>query len=155
MRAQGGGFFGCPRRELLHGSGVASIRSAPLTLVSGAGEDRPKEANRSSKEAGMLFQLTYTTRAGGSAKENEESARFTQALFAKWSPPPGMDIKSFYARADGRGGTVVLETDNVKALLDGPAKFGSINDFEIVPILDITEAVAIQIEAFDWIDSNS
>ena len=103
----------------------------------------------------MLFQVNYTARAGGSAQENEESARRTQALFAKWTPPPGMDIKSFYARADGQGGSVVVETDDVKVLLDGPAKFGAVNDFEIVPILDITDAVAIANEALDWAASIS
>ena len=66
-----------------------------------------------------------------------------------------MEIKSFHARADGRGGTVVVETNDVKTLLDGPAKFGIFNDFEIVPIVDITEAVAVQGEALDWIASIS
>ena len=103
----------------------------------------------------MLFQVNYTALAGGSAKENEESARRAQKLFAKWSPPSGMEIKSFHARADGRGGTVVLETNDVKALLDGPAKFGIFNDFEIVPIIDIADAVVIQDEALDWIASIS
>jgi hypothetical protein len=103
----------------------------------------------------MLFQINYTVLAGGSAKQNEESARRAQALFAKWTPPAGMEIKSFHARADGRGGTVVVEANDVKVLLDGPAKFGIFNDFEIVPILDITEAVAVQSEALDWIASIS
>jgi hypothetical protein len=103
----------------------------------------------------MLFQVNYTTRAGGSAKENEESAKRTLALFAKWSPPVGMEVKSFYARADGRGGTVMVETDDVKALVDGPAKFGAINDFEIVPVIDIGEAVPILSEALEWADSIS
>jgi hypothetical protein len=103
----------------------------------------------------MLFQINYTVLAGGSAKQNEESGRRAQAVFAKWTPPAGMEVKSFHARADGRGGTVVVETDDVKVLLDGPAKFGIFNEFEIVPILDIAEAVAVQNEALDWIASIS
>ncbi|TME28004.1 MAG: DUF3303 domain-containing protein [Chloroflexi bacterium] len=103
----------------------------------------------------MLFQVNYTTRAGGSAKDNEQSAKRGLALFSKWSPPPGMDVKSFHARADGKGGTVVVETDDVTVLLDGPAKFGAINEFEIVPIVDITEAVPILSEAIEWGDSIS
>jgi Protein of unknown function (DUF3303) len=103
----------------------------------------------------MLFQVNYTVRAGGSAKDNEESGRRAQKLFAKWTPPAGMEMKSFHARADGRGGTIVLETNDVKTLLDGPAKFGIFNDFEIVPILDITDAVAVQNEALDWMASVS
>src|SRR5439155_11590800 len=103
----------------------------------------------------MLFQVNYTTRAGGSAKENEESAKRTLALFAKWSPPAGMEVKSFYARADGKGGTVMVETDDVKTLLDGPSKFGAINEFEIVPVIEITEAVPILSEALAWAASIS
>ena len=103
----------------------------------------------------MLFQVNYTTRAGGSAKDNEESAKRALALFSKWSPPTGMEIKSFYARADGKGGSLVLEANDVKVLLDGPAKFGAINDFEIVPIVDIAEAVPILSEALEWGDSIS
>ncbi len=103
----------------------------------------------------MLFQVNYVTRASGSAGENEESAKRTQALFSKWSPPPGMEVKSFYARADGRGGTVMVETDDVKALVDGPAKFGTVNEFEIVPVIDISESVPILTEAIGWRDSIS
>ena len=101
----------------------------------------------------MLFQVNYTTRESGSARENEESGRRALALFSKWSPPAGMEIKSFLARADGRGGSIVLETDDVKVLLEGPAKFGGVNEFEIVPVLDITEAVPIYSEAIAWTES--
>ena len=101
----------------------------------------------------MLFQINYTTREGGSARENEESGKRALALFSHWSPPAGMEIKSFLARADGKGGSLVLETDDVKVLLDGPAKFGAINEFEIVPVLDISEAMPIYSEGAAWADS--
>jgi hypothetical protein len=101
----------------------------------------------------MLFQVNYITRSGGSADQNEASAKRSLALFSKWSPPTGMEIKSFYARADGRGGTVILETNNVEALTEASAKFGAINEFEIIPILDITTAVPIYNEAVEWAES--
>lgn len=103
----------------------------------------------------MLFQVNYATRAGGSAKENTESAKRALALFSKWSPPAGMEIKSFYARADGKGGSVVVETDDVKTLLDGPAKFGAVNEFEIVPVIEIAESVPILSEALAWTEAVS
>jgi hypothetical protein len=103
----------------------------------------------------MLFQVTYTARSGGSAKENEESGKRGLALFSKWSPPAGMEIKSFYSRVDGQGGTLIVETDDAKVLLEGPAKFGGLNEFEIVPVLDITEATPIYSEAEEWLDSIS
>jgi Protein of unknown function (DUF3303) len=101
----------------------------------------------------MLFQINYTTREGGSAQENEASGKRALALFSKWSPPAGFDIKSFHARADGRGGTLVVEANDVTVLAEGTAKFGAVNEFEIVPILDITEAVTIYAEAAAWADS--
>ena len=101
----------------------------------------------------MLFQVNYSTRSGGSVQDNEASSKRAMALFSKWSPPAGVEIKSFYARADGRGGTIILETDNVEALAEGPAKFGAINEFEITPILDITTAVPIYNDAIAWADS--
>jgi hypothetical protein len=66
-----------------------------------------------------------------------------------------MDVTSFHARADGKGGTVVVETDDVKVVLDGPAKFDAINEFEIVPVVDVTEAVPPLSEALAWGDSIS
>lgn len=102
-----------------------------------------------------MFQINYATRANGTAAENQESARRTLALFSKWSPPAGMEVKSFYARADGRGGSLIVETDDVKVLLDGPSKFGAINEFEIVPVIEISEAVPILSEALAWVDSIS
>lgn len=101
----------------------------------------------------MLFQINYYTRAGGSASENEASGKRALALFGKWSPPTGMEIKSFHARADGRGGTLVVEAKDAAVLAEGPAKFSAINDFEIVPILDITDAISIYSEATAWADS--
>lgn len=101
----------------------------------------------------MLFQVNYSARAGGSAKENAESAKRALALFSNWTPPAGMEIKSFYARADGRGGTVVVETDDAKTLLDGPSKFGSVNEFEIVPVIEIGEGVTVLSESIAWAES--
>ena len=103
----------------------------------------------------MLFQINYTARSGGSVEENEASGKRALALFSKWSPPAGLEVKSFYARADGRGGTLVVEASDAAVLADGPAKFGVVNDFEIVPILDITDAIPIYSEASAWIDSIS
>ena len=48
----------------------------------------------------------------------------------------------------------MVETDDAKLLLDGSAKFGFFNDFEVVPIVDITEAVAVQNAALDWVASS-
>ena len=43
-----------------------------------------------------------------------------------------MEIKSFCARADGKGGSVVVETDDLKKGLLDPPSFGAVNNFEII-----------------------
>jgi hypothetical protein len=53
-----------------------------------------------------------------------------------------MKIKSVCVRPDGKGGSVVVETDDAKALLDGPAEFGAVNNFEMIPAPRIRASVS-------------
>ena len=76
-------------------------------------------------------------------------------LFSKWSPPEGLKMSEFVERLDGRGGYVVCETDDPLLLLDGPSKFGVANTFEVVPVMDIMDAIPVAQEAIDFRDSIS
>lgn len=99
----------------------------------------------------MLFQVNYTARVGGSAADIEASSKRGLALYGKWTP--GFEVKSFHIRADGKGGTIVVETDDVGTIVDSVSKFNSINEVEIVPIMDVGEALPIYSEALAWVDS--
>ena len=61
----------------------------------------------------MLFQITYTARSGGSVAENEASGKRGLAMLSKWSPPAGLEISRSTLASDGRGGTLVVETNDV------------------------------------------
>jgi len=47
------------------------------------------------------------------------------------------------SRVDGEGGFAVIETDNQAGLLDGVSKFLTWLEFDIVPVVDITDAVSV------------
>ena len=50
---------------------------------------------------------------------------------------------SSLSRVDGEGGFAVIETDNQAGLLDGVSKFLTWLEFDIVPVVDITDAVSV------------
>ena len=71
----------------------------------------------------MKYAMTWTTRPGGSAKDNEESSRRGVELFSKWQPPSDATFDQFVARLDAEGGFAIIETDNPSGLLAETAKF--------------------------------
>ena len=104
-------------------------------------------------EYSMKFLVSWTFRPAGSVADAEADAKRGLALFSKWSPPEGLKMTEFVSRLDGRGGYVIVETDNPALLADGPSKFGVANDFEIVPVMDIMEGIPIANEAIEFRDS--
>jgi hypothetical protein len=103
----------------------------------------------------MKYLVEWTARAGGSAGDNETAVKRSLAVFGKWSPPSDATFHQFLARLDGTGGYAVVETDNPASVAEGPAKFGPYFEFEVTPVLDITESVPIVNEGADFRDSVS
>jgi hypothetical protein len=89
----------------------------------------------------MKYVMAWTNRLNGSAKENEEGVQRTLQLFSNWQPPAGTTFQQFVGRLDAGGGFAVIETDNPAELLDGTAKFGPFNEFQIYPVVDMEEWV--------------
>jgi Protein of unknown function (DUF3303) len=93
----------------------------------------------------MKYALTWTTRLGGSGKDNEEAVRRGLVVFSKWEPAAGTTFHQFVARLDQQGGYAIVETDNPVELLTETAKFAPFNEFHIHPVVDMDEwAQAIQ-----------
>jgi hypothetical protein len=90
------------------------------------------------------YLISWKPRSGGSAQQNHEDTKKNLATFAKWQPPAGQNFLEFLGRVDGQGGYAVV--DDPAGLADGPAKFSTWFDFEVVPVLDIGDGVA-QLEA--------
>ncbi len=89
----------------------------------------------------MKFLVSWTTRSGASAADNEAAVSRVLEVFSNWSPPSDATFHQFLGRLDSRGGYAVVETDNPDSLAEGPAKFGAYFDYDIVPVVDITDTV--------------
>jgi hypothetical protein len=89
----------------------------------------------------MKYVMTWTPRLNGSVEENEAAARRGLELFSKWQPPASSTFHQFVARLDGGGGFAVVETDNAADLLDGTGKFGTLNEFQLYPVVDMADGV--------------
>lgn len=94
----------------------------------------------------MLFLTSYRWR------ENltEEQAARALKLFGNWKPP-GV-IKSHYARSDG-GGIVIAEADSALVLTEMTGAFLPFCEFDVTPIVEITEAVPVFQRVVAWRDS--
>ncbi len=89
------------------------------------------------------YLVTWITRQGGSAQQNHDDGKRVLDAFAKWQAPADQNFLQFLLRVDGQGGCAVVETDNPEGLLDAPSKFGTWNEFEITPVIDIMDGVAV------------
>jgi hypothetical protein len=98
----------------------------------------------------MKYHVTWTPRPGGSPAEAEVAQRRGLDVFAKWSPPEGITFHQFLVRLDTQGGYAVVETDDPKLAAEGPAKFSPWFDFEVTPVLDMTDGLPIAEEALDF-----
>ena len=87
--------------------------------------------------------------------QTEEGEKRSLSVFAEWKPPEGFEFQGFYAYADGRGGVAIVEAENEQAIARALAPWTPWLSFNVRPILDIEEGVAIAQEAIAFRDSVS
>lgn len=97
----------------------------------------------------MLFAVIYTPRGD----VTEEKEKRSLQLFTNWTPPDGYDQKAHYTRADGGGGIVIAEASSAAALAEAAAPWGPFFEIETVPLVDVSEGVAIAQKVNAWRDS--
>ena len=94
----------------------------------------------------MLMGGTYQFRSG-------VDQRIGLKRFQAWKPPAGFSFQGHWTTADGMGGMFIAEVDSAVVAYEVSATFSDLLEFHIVPVLDIMEAVPIDVRVFDWIDS--
>ena len=70
-------------------------------------------------------------------------------MFREWSASEGLTIHQFVIRIGDWGGYMVLETDNladIHFLSTALAGF----TFQLEPVIDVMDAVAVEIQAMEW-----
>ena len=74
---------------------------------------------------------------------HERDVRRGLKVFSNWSLPEGQTFHAFLQRADGNGGYALVETDSATGLLDSASKFAPWFEFQVTPVVDMTDAVAV------------
>jgi hypothetical protein len=99
------------------------------------------------------YHMTWRTREGASAQQNHDDGKSLLAAFTKWQAPADQNWLQFLSSLDGQSGFAVIETDNPAGLLAEVTKFVTWNEFEIVPVIDIVEGVALAAAGVDFRES--
>lgn len=83
----------------------------------------------------MKYVLEWTYRVEGSAQDNLASFKRSLEIFSEWSP--STTVHQLVARADGRGGFTVLETDDHNAMARDCAIFLPFLEYTAHPVVDV------------------
>jgi len=95
------------------------------------------------------FLVTWQFRRGGSGSEVHQDTKDMLDQFVNWQPPADETFHQFLVRVDGKGGAAVVETDNVAGFGQATALFGPWVDYDIEPVVDVTEGLALMQEGIN------
>jgi hypothetical protein len=103
----------------------------------------------------MKYVVSMRFLKNGSAEENKAASREMLDLYSKRKPPAGSTIHQFLGRCDGRGAITVVETDNPADLVDTASKFGAFVEYDVLPVVEIADAVKAAQEAETFLEASS
>jgi muconolactone delta-isomerase len=100
----------------------------------------------------MKYVVSWNERPHGSAIEYENAQKRILGTFQHWQMPESIDVQQFLVRVGDYGGYMIVETDDAKALQKLTSSFPAFQ-FRVESVLDISEAVPVELEAIAWRDS--
>jgi Domain of unknown function (DUF3303) len=98
----------------------------------------------------MKFMVSWTTRPGSDPQDNVKSSESLIAAFGTWTPPDAWTISEFVTPVDGRGGTLICETDDLASIDRAVAQYLAWLDYEVVPVVDVGDGVASIVAGTAW-----
>jgi hypothetical protein len=104
----------------------------------------------------VKYMIEYTFRTTGLT--HDQSFVGVEALltaFGKWKPEEGLSIQAFVSKVSGTGGYVLVEAGDPKVVSSFVSKFNYWHDIDVVPVIDIGEAVSIGQSSLAWARSSS
>ena len=97
----------------------------------------------------MQFAIIYRRRPS----ITDEETRRLMRIFMAWTPPIGVELLAHYHYARGSGGIVILTADSAPALFESLTAFDSIIEYQVEPVLNVIDAVAIKMDIDAWVSS--
>lgn len=100
--------------------------------------------------------IEYTVRTAGlSHDQNFAGSQALLNAFGKWKPEDGLTVNAFVSNLAGNGGYVLVEASDPKTIVAFVSKYTFWNDANVVPVVDIGEAVPINSTSLAWAQSAS
>jgi len=104
----------------------------------------------------LKYMIEYTIRqAGLSNDQNFASSEALLNAFGKWKPEDGLTVHAFVSNLSGNGGYVLVEAGDPKVIVSFVSKYTFWNDANVVPVVDVGEAVPINAGSLAWARSAS
>ena len=98
----------------------------------------------------MLFAIKYRPQAS----RTEADAKRVRELLLKWRAPPGVDVTSHFHYVSG-GGVVIVDTQEPSALFETLEPFKPLVEFDVEPVINFLEALAVSTDVEEWAASAS
>jgi hypothetical protein len=95
--------------------------------------------------------VTWFERPQGSALEYENAQKRILGVFRHWEMPSSLKVQLFVVRVGEFGGHMVIETNDLSAVHKLTSAFPAF-EFRVHPVLDVQEAVNVELEAIAWRD---
>ena len=104
----------------------------------------------------MKYMIAYTIRTTGlTYDQNLTNDEALLTAFGKWKPEEGLSVQAFLSNLTGNGGYVLVEANDPKVVTSFVSKFNYWNDIDVVPVIDVAEAVSIGQSSLEWARSSS
>lgn len=104
----------------------------------------------------MKYMIEYTIRSAGLT--NDQNFANSEALlnaFGKWKPEDGLTVHAFVSNLGGNAGYVLVEAGDPKVIVSFVSKYNFWNDVNVVPVVDVGDAVPIILTSLGWARSAS
>lgn len=104
----------------------------------------------------MKYMIEYTVRSTGlTYDQNFAGLEALLTAFSKWKPEEGLKIDAFVSKISADAGYVLVDTADPKIIHSFVSKYNYWNDVQVVPVIDIGEAVTIAHGSLAWARSSS
>jgi len=98
----------------------------------------------------LLFAIKYRPQPG----RTDADAKRVRALLIKWQAPPGVEVKNHYHYVSG-GGVLIVDTLDPSLLYETLGPFKPLVEFDVEPVINFVEALAISTDVDEWVASAS
>ena len=104
----------------------------------------------------MKYMIEYTVRTTGlTHDQNFANSEALLTAFSKWKPEDGLTVHAFVSNLAGNGGYILAEANDPKVIVAFVSKYTFWSDANVVPVVDIGEAVPINAASLAWAQSAS